>query len=79
MRRHDVSGLWKLTVLTSLIEVVPLGLLWLLPSSAEEQEELAKSKERSRLGGYVFLTVLAASLGFSILTALNRLLTVWGL
>jgi len=79
MRRQDVSGLWKLTVLTSLIEVVPLSLLWLLPRSPEEQEELAKSKERSKLGGYTFLIVLTASLTFSVGTAVSRLITTWEL
>ena len=43
MRRHDISGLWKLSCLTSVIELLPLTLIFLLPSNAEEQEILAKS------------------------------------
>ena len=43
MRRHDISGLWKLSCLTSVIALLPLLLISLLPSNPEEQEKLAKS------------------------------------
>jgi hypothetical protein len=69
MRRHDVSGLWRLSVLTSTLAVLPLTLIWLLPKSAEDQAILAKSKARSKLGGAVFLTVLFASLTWTITEA----------
>lgn len=79
MRANDVSGLWRLTVLTSVLEILPLGLLWLLPRDAKEQDELAKSQERSKLGGMIFMTVLCTSLIYSIASALYRLGIVWGL
>ena len=43
MRRHDISGLWKLSGLTSVIALLPLLLISLLPANPEEQEKLAKS------------------------------------
>jgi len=69
MREQDYSGLWRLTVLTSLIAVVPLCLLFLLPKDREEQENLGQSKERSSTGGYIFLLVLFSSIGWSLTEA----------
>jgi hypothetical protein len=69
MRDSDVSGLWKLHVLTSLVALLPLSLLSLLPHSEEDQEKLSKSQERSKTGGVVFLTVLAVSLMWSLGTS----------
>jgi hypothetical protein len=70
MRAHDYSGLWKLTVFTSIISTVPLSLLWLLPRNAEEQDKLGRSKERSKIGGGIFLVVLLASLLWTTYQAL---------
>ena len=42
MREHDVSGLWKLHVMTSLVALLPLSLLFLLPHSEKDQEELSR-------------------------------------
>lgn len=72
MRRHDVSGLWKLNLLSSCLSVLPLTLLFLLPKNVEEQDKLSKSKERSKLGGICFLTVLIGSLLWTTLTAVYR-------
>lgn len=77
MRRHDISGLWKLSLLTSLVSVIPLSLLFLLPKDSKEQDELAKSKERSRFGGVVFLSVLFSSILWTISTAIYRLYVAW--
>lgn len=77
MKAHDVSGLWRLSVLTSLLALVPVPFLWLLPQSTEEQANLSNSSERSKLGGIVFLFVLFGSLGWTILEALMELVTVW--
>jgi hypothetical protein len=43
-------GLWKLSLLTSILSVIPIAFLWLLPKNAEEQVDLSKSKVKSRLG-----------------------------
>ena len=58
----DVSGLWRLSLTTSLIPLVPFLFLHWLPRDAQEQEDLAVDQTRSKLGGVVFLCVLAASL-----------------
>ena len=58
----DYSGMWKLTVLTSVIEIVPLVILPLLPADREEQTKLQASNERSALGGGLFIGVLVVSL-----------------
>ena len=74
MRVHDVSGLWKLSVLTSTLAVLPLSLLWLLPANPEEQLKLAQSKVKSKVGGIFFLIVLFGSLTWTISAAIARLL-----
>lgn len=76
MRNHDVAGLWKLSLLTSLLAMVPMGFLWLLPQTAEEQAKLAECKDRSRLGGAVFLCVLFGSLTWTISEACLELMSV---
>eukprot|EP01035_Chromulina_nebulosa_P019522 gene19522-25419_t len=53
MRNHNISGLWKLTLLTSILEFLPLSMLWLLPKNHEEQEQLAASKEKSVIGPFL--------------------------
>ena len=69
MREDDISGLWRLHVLTSLVALLPLSLLFLLPHNEKDQEQLSKSKERSKIGGVVFLTVLTGSLLWTLTTS----------
>ena len=52
---YSVLGLWRLSLLTSLLSMLPLVLLFLLPTNSEEQRALAKSPERSRCGDVFFL------------------------
>jgi len=77
MKANELDGLWRLTVLTSTLALLPLSLLQLLPKDPEDQERLAKSKERSALGGAVFLVVLFGSLAWTISTATMRLYATW--
>ena len=77
MRAHDISGLWRLSVLTSLLALVPTAFLWLLPQTAEEQTNLAKSKARSKLGGFIFIFVLFGSLTWTITEAVLEIVSVW--
>ena len=72
MRNQDVSGLWKLTFLTSSLSLFPLCFLYLLPASKEAQESLGKSQERNRIGGICFLVVLFGSILYSVITAIYR-------
>jgi hypothetical protein len=71
MRNHDVSGLWKLTVLTSLIEIVPLSLLWLLPHNPEEQEEVRRISRFYIFNIHKFI--------YPYLSIFNRRLTLFNL
>lgn len=72
LRQGNVSGLWKLSLLTSALALLPIMWLHLLPNDAEEQEELAKSKERSRPAGITFLVVLFGSLAWTSISAIMR-------
>lgn len=74
MKENRVAGVWNLTILTSVVNVIPLVLLKLLPNSAEEQEELSKCKDKSRTGGIVFLCVLFGSIIWSFGTAVAQLI-----
>ena len=77
MKENRLQGLWNLTILTSVINMVPLVLLRLLPNSAEEQEELSKCRDKSKFGGSVFLTVLFGSIVWSLTTAAVQLAQSW--
>lgn len=72
-----IIGLWRLTVLTSVLSMLPLTAIHLLPIDAEHQERLSKSKKRSKLGGVLFLTVLGLSLAWSIGSAVAELVSAW--
>jgi hypothetical protein len=73
LRAGNVDGLWKLNLLTSCLAMLPILWLRLLPNNAEEQEELAKSKERSKAAGVVFLFALFGSLIWTTTSAIVRL------
>jgi hypothetical protein len=74
LRNQDYHGLWRLNLLTSTLAMLPLSIVFLLPKKREEQDELAKSKERSKVAGVVFLIVLIGSLLWNTCTALYRVL-----
>jgi len=58
----DWSGLWKLSLLTSLLQPLGLVLLFLLPKDAEDQEKLQKSDHRNFWGGLCFSLFLTGAL-----------------
>lgn len=70
----DVDGLWRLTVLTSLLAPLPLLGVRLLPRGQPEQEHLSVEKERSALGGMAFLVTLAGAMSFVLVQATSVLL-----
>jgi hypothetical protein len=49
MTTGDWSGLWKLSLLTSLLQPLGLLLLFLLPRSVEDQKKMQASDARSRV------------------------------
>ena len=73
LQRGDVSGMWKLTLLTAGVGLVPLTWLHLLPRNTAEQSQLAGSSSRSPFAGAVFLLTLAASIVWSLLSAVAKL------
>ncbi len=77
LREGDVSGLWKLSLATSIIPLAPLFLLSLLPTNKREQLELGRSQERSKLGGTLFMVVLVLSLGYCISHSVVELLSIY--
>jgi len=46
----------------------------MLPNDAEEQKELAKSRKSSRIGGQIFLGVLAISLLWTVSNSVWQIL-----
>ncbi|CAN0041184.1 unnamed protein product [Scytosiphon promiscuus] len=70
----DMSGMWRLTLLTSCIAVTPIFLVWLLPRNKKEQLEMQKSSATSRLGGKVFLWVAGLSIAFTVIEAILELI-----
>lgn len=58
----DYSGLLKLTILTSCLQVAPLALVWLLPDSKEEQRKLQRCGITSYSAGLTLAIVIVASL-----------------
>ena len=63
----DDTGMWKLTLLTSLLQPVGLAFIWCIPGSIEEQKILQKTQDTNFWGGFTFLTVLGFSLAFAVI------------
>jgi len=68
------SGLWKLSLLTSLLQPLGLFLLFLLPSSREEQEKLQKSDSRNFWGGLAFTVFLIGALLWVISQSISMMI-----
>ena len=66
LERGDLTGLWKLTVLTSCLSPLPLLLLPLLPADAAQHKAMRNGSRASPAAGVVFLVVLFVSLGWII-------------
>jgi len=73
LKAHHYDGLWKLTVLTSLICCVPLLFMNCMLPSAERHRELIRKPEFSRTGGIVFIVVLCISIMWAVAQSLMEL------
>ena len=62
IEKHRYDGMWKLTLLTSLVQVAPLPMLFLIPKNKQDQIELQKSSASNFYCGAAFVVVLAISL-----------------
>jgi len=58
----DYSGMLKLTILTSCLQVFPLCLVWILPDTKEEQRKLRDAGDTNYEAGLTLLIVIATSL-----------------
>lgn len=56
-----LQGLWRLTVLTSLIQLLGLLPIRLLPRGKQEQRQWNKDEAKSAWGGAGFLAFLVAA------------------
>jgi len=65
----DVSGMWKLSLLTTCLQLSGLLFVGLLPRSKEGLTELDKGYPPSRVGGIIFLAVVFISVAWSLVTA----------
>ena len=63
LERGDLTGFFKLTVLTSLLQLSPVLFLSWLPHSSRDLDELAMGPHSSStMGGLTFLAIIVGSL-----------------
>jgi len=67
LARQDFSGVLKLTILTSVIQIAPILFLRMLPANKSQHEALIRKRVSSRLGGAALVAVLVLGLGISLL------------
>jgi hypothetical protein len=63
----DYSGILKLTILTSLLQIAPICLVFILPDSKDEVYRLIKSGGSSYNAGLTLLIVIIVSLLVTII------------
>lgn len=76
MQEHRLDGLWKLTVTTSIIQILPIFLLFLLPRNAEEVDQIIARQERSMAFGVVFLILLVLGIGWLVFSVFYEIFHV---
>lgn len=64
LEADELSGFFKLSVLTTILQMSPLAFLSLLPNSLEELHNLSRraNSGSSALGGTIFLSVVFCSM-----------------
>ena len=67
------EGIGKLTIFTSVIQLVPCFFVCLLPDSELEHKNMSDSKESSFAFGSLFMFILVASLGCAVGNAVYML------
>lgn len=73
LERGDTSGLWRLTLLTAAVGIVPLALLGYLPRNARDQDSDIKARQRSPAAGGAFLIVLLLSISWAVVSAVQSI------
>lgn len=77
MVENDITGLWKLSLFTSILQIIPLAFIFLLPATSQEQEALGSLKTRNKYCGMLFLVVLLGSILWTCCTAMIELYHNW--
>ena len=76
MLEGDLSGLTKLTILTTILQTSGLLFVKMLPETKDDLKLLHKSKHSgSRIGGFVFLTITLSTVLTAILIAIYNIIT----
>ncbi|OQR98605.1 folate-Biopterin Transporter (FBT) family [Achlya hypogyna] len=71
MQHGNMDGVWKLTLLTSLIRLLALGFIpWLVPNSIEELDSWKHPQFASRRGGLAILAVYVVGFVWVITTSI---------
>jgi hypothetical protein len=81
----DISGLLKLSILTTILQLLPIIFVWWLPNGRDELAQLADSPDSdgssnnsSKIGGGIFLFVVFSSVIYTVVvTLLNVLVPGW--
>lgn len=71
----DFSGVLKLAILTSILQLSPLAFVWILPDTREEHAAAVAEGRTSFWGGLALTIVIFASLAFTVL--LSVLMLYW--
>ena len=75
MLSGDLSGMIKLTILTTVIQMSGLLFIKLLPRTKDDLVKLnASDSSGSALGGFVFLAVTFLSIGYAIIVGLLNII-----
>ena len=79
LEANEISGFFKLSVLTTFLQMSPLVLLSWLPHSSKELEQLSRrSYSGSAIGGIIFLSVVSCSMVYIFIVAtLNIVCPGW--
>ena len=75
LQKKQVSGLMKLTILTTIIQTIPICFLFLLPKNQMELMNLASLPNgQSKVGGTLFLCILFGSILYMVTTTIYNIL-----
>ena len=75
IKREDYEGIEYLTILTSVISIVPIAFIWLLPESKEKLIEMKNKNEKNEIAGALVVIILVVSILFTVILNLYILLT----
>jgi hypothetical protein len=70
----ELTGLMKLTILSSLLQTSGVLFTFLLPNSKDALIALGKGSSKSKLGGYIFLSITFFSITYALSVGLLNIL-----